>query len=62
MITLLISILILLLIFGVLFYVVDLIPFGPPQLKWAIHAVLALILIVILLEFLLGGLPHMRLA
>lgn len=57
MITLLIYILILLVIFGIAFYIVDAMPFGQPPLKWAIKALIGLILLLVLLELVVGRIP-----
>jgi len=57
MISLLIYVLIVLIIFAVVFYIIDLIPFGTPNLKWALHALVGLILILVLLEMVLGHVP-----
>jgi O-antigen/teichoic acid export membrane protein len=59
-IALLVYLIILLIIFGIVFYIVDLMPMGTPNLKWAIKALVALVLILILLDLALGGLPPLR--
>ena len=41
--------------FGILFYVIDMIPFGDPPFKWAIKAILAIVLVLILLDATVGG-------
>jgi hypothetical protein len=54
MIQLLIYVLVILLIFGVIFYVIDLFP-GPPNFKLIAKAILALVLLLVLLDLVLGG-------
>ena len=63
MISLLIWVLILLLIFGVFFWVIDLIPYGEPSFKMIAKAILAIVLLLILIDALVGGrlgLPNWR--
>lgn len=54
MIGLLVNLLILVLIFGVAYWIITLIPLPPPFALVA-QVVLALILLIVLVEFLLGG-------
>ena len=57
MISFLIWIVILLLIFGVLFYVIDMLPFIEPPFKNVAKALLALVFVIILLGALMGAVP-----
>jgi hypothetical protein len=57
MISLLISILILLIIFGIAWYVIDLFPGIPAQIKQIVKAIVGLVLILILLGSLFGLTP-----
>jgi hypothetical protein len=55
-ITLLIWILVLCLVFGVVFYVIQLLPLPPPFHQIAL-AIVALIFVLIIISMLLGGIP-----
>lgn len=57
MIAFLIYVIVLLLIFGVIWYVIDLLPITPPNFKQIIKAIVGLILVLILLGMLFGGIP-----
>lgn len=56
---LLITLVVLLLVFAILFWIIDMIP-GDPTFKQIAKAVLALIIVIYLLGALFGGLPLAR--
>lgn len=57
MIPFLINLLILLIIFGVIWYIIDLLPIIPPQFKLIAKAIIGVILLLILLSMLGGYAP-----
>jgi hypothetical protein len=56
MLTLLITILILIVIFALLWYAIGIIPFPPPlaNLKWVLYVILIIVAVVVLLGFIPG--------
>lgn len=60
MISLLISLLILCLILGIFWWILSMIPI-PPQFKWVVQVIVAIVFLIALIELLTGGLsimPH----
>jgi len=57
MLSFLISLLILFIIFGIISYIVSLIPI-PPQFVWIVRLIVAVTFLVALIELLTGGLGH----
>lgn len=54
MLSLLLSLLILCLIFGVIWWVLSMIPI-PPQFAWIVRVIFAVIFLIVLIEFLMGN-------